>query len=313
MAGVVRSILEESFPRAKPTFSVGDIPDLTGKVVIVTGSNSYVASYAALLAHNAKVYMAARSPDKARASIAELNAETGKEAFFLQLNLADLKSVKIAATTFLEKEKELHILINNGGITTGDVNEFTPDGYDLQMGTNVIGHFYFTKLLLPILVATAQTSDEKHVRVLTLSSVTHHYGSLNFDTFKDSSARRKVTNANVLYAQSKLGNLVFAVELAHRYGKQGVVSMAVNPGNIGTHFADRALSPFGQRILALFQYPPPLGALTQLWGATSKEGAEFNGKYLAPWTRLGSPQPTALDPKLGNELWEWLDEQVKDL
>ncbi|KAG6857168.1 hypothetical protein H0H87_008738, partial [Tephrocybe sp. NHM501043] len=243
--GIVASIFAESYP-PKPTFSVDHIPDLEGKVIIVTGSNAMhghnLCIIIALLAKNAKVYMAARSPQKAKAAIEELRAQTGKDAVFLKLDLADLKSVKAAAAEFQEKEKELHILFNNGGVMNPPLGEVTADGYDLQWGTNVLGHFYFTKLLLPTLISTAKASPEKHVRVLTTSSVTHYYGSLDFNTFKDGPARRnKLFALYHLYSQSKLvhlrgslGDLILAMELARRYGDQGIVSTAINPGNLET-------------------------------------------------------------------------------
>ncbi|KAG6916435.1 hypothetical protein DXG01_006763 [Tephrocybe rancida] len=255
--------------------------------------------------------MAARSPEKAQAAIEDLRAQTGKDAIFLKLDLADLKSVKAAATEFQEKENELHILFNNGGLMNPPLEGITADGYDLQFGTNVLGHYYFTKLLLPTLISTAQTSSDKHVRVLTTSSVTHYFGSLDFNTFKDGPARRK-RPVYKLYAQSKFGNLVYAMELARRFGEQGIVSTAINPGNLDSDLM-RHLSWLEHYLIRLGLYPVSMGALTQLWGATSKEGANLNGKYLAPWARIASPKADALDPVVGRELWEWLEEQVKDL
>ncbi|KAF5382757.1 hypothetical protein D9615_002891 [Tricholomella constricta] len=314
MGNTVSSIFTQSLP-PKPAFSVDDIPDLAGKVVIVTGSNTGIGKEtvkaSALLAHNAKVYMAARSAEKAKAAIEDLRVQTGKEALFLKLDLADLKSVKAAAVEFQEKEKELHILFNNGGVMQSPVDQLTADGYDLQMGTNVLGHFYFTKLLLPTLTSTARASPEKHVRVLTTSSVMHYIGGLNFNTFKDGPARRKLSTV-ALYSQSKYGDLVFALELARRYGDQGVVSMAINPGNIVSDL-QRHLSWLKSRVSHCFLYPTPYGALTQLWAGTTKEGAEFNGKYLVPWARIGTPRPDAEDPVLGKQLWEWLEEQVENI
>ncbi|KAG6890603.1 hypothetical protein C0995_006579 [Termitomyces sp. Mi166 len=310
--GIVPSMLTESLPPASK-FSMDDIPDLTGKVAIVTGANTGVGkeTVRALLAHNAKVYLAARNSDKAKAAIEDLRAQMGKDALFLKLDLADLRSVKAAAEEFVKKEKELHILFNNGGVMVPPINELTVDGYDLQFGTNVLGHYYFTKLLLPTLISTAQSSPEKHVRVLTTSSITHYLGSLNFNTFKEGPARRKLGTL-MLYTQSKYGDLVLAMELARRYDEQGIVSMAVNPGNLDTDLT-RHLNPVMRWLFRLGLYPLPQGALTQLWGATSREGAGFNGKYLAPWARVREPRSDALDPVLGKQLWEWLEEQVKEI
>ncbi|KNZ76729.1 hypothetical protein J132_08801 [Termitomyces sp. J132] len=311
--GIVLSLLAESLP-PRSTFSVdGGIPDLEGKVVIVTGANTGVGkeTIKALLAHNAKVYLAARNPDKAKMAIEDLRAQTGKDAIFLKLDLADLGSVKDAVEEFRAKEKELHILFNNGGVMLAPIDELTVDGYDLQFGTNVLGHYYLTKLLLPTLISTAHSSPEKHVRVLTASSVTHYIGNLDFNTFRDGPARRRL-GTHLLYAQSKYVHLVFAAELARRYGEKGIVSMAVNPGNIDTDLT-RHMNPVSRWLLRRGMYTAPQGALTQLWGATSEEGVSLNGKYLAPWARVRSPRSDALHPLLGKQLWEWLDEQIKDL
>ncbi|KAG6823031.1 hypothetical protein H0H92_011664 [Tricholoma furcatifolium] len=107
------SYLSQSFP-PKSAFSVNDIPDLTGRVMIVTGANTGKETAKALLAHNAKVYIAARNKEKTEAAIEDLRATTGKEAIFLKVDLADLPSIKAGAEEFLSKEKELHVLFNNG-------------------------------------------------------------------------------------------------------------------------------------------------------------------------------------------------------
>ncbi|KAF8659670.1 hypothetical protein AX16_001811, partial [Volvariella volvacea WC 439] len=137
--GQIVSGYRQGWPPASK-FSVDDIPDLTGKVVIVTGGNTGIGkeTVKALLAHNAKVYLAARSQEKASQAIKDLLQETGKEAIFLKLDLSDLKSIKRSAEEFQSKEKELHILFNNAGVMFPPVSEITTDGYDLQFGTNVL-------------------------------------------------------------------------------------------------------------------------------------------------------------------------------
>jgi len=189
------------------------------------------------------------------------------------------------------------------------IEQVTADGYDLQFGTNVLGHFYFTKLLLPTLIATAKTVPDGKARVVNTSSIAHVMDGLNFNTFKDSPARRKL-NGQTLYHQSKRGNVVFATELARRYGDQGIVSTSLNPGGIRTDL-HRHWSSFGRFMLNPILYEPLLGALTQLWAGTSPEGASMNGKYLRPWARVGAAHPDSQDPELGKQLWTWLEEQVE--
>ncbi|KAG1723243.1 uncharacterized protein EDB91DRAFT_1173181 [Suillus paluster] len=302
----------------KTTFSVDQIPDLTGKVVIVTGASTGIGKETAkaLLAHGAKVYIAARNQASSEEAIRQLKQETGNEAIFLKLDLGDLKAIKVSAEEFLSKETQLHILINNAGVMVPPTELVTADGYDLQFGTNVLGHYYFTKLLLPILTSTAKATPESKVRVVNVSSCAHLFGQLDFNTFKDGPARKKWTRAS-LYNQSKFGNIVLALELAKRYGDQGIISTALNPGNIKSelqrHVEPQLPSIVKQFLSAVVLYETSQGALTQLYAATSPEAANLNGKYLVPWARVGSPRQETQDAQLGKALWEWLEEQVKDI
>ncbi|KAI5116377.1 hypothetical protein M0805_003531 [Coniferiporia weirii] len=301
-------------PRSK--FSTDEIPDLSGKVVIITGGYSGIGKETALtlLRKNAKVYIAARNRLKAEAAIAELKEEMGRDALFLELDLASLKSVRRAAEEYQSKESQLHIMFNNGGVMIPPIDQLIPDGYDLQFGTNVLGHHYLTQLLLPTLLETAKSVPEKHVRVLTVSSSAHlfHGPGFKWDTLKGVSPARTKYGTKMLYAQSKYGNIVVARELAQRYGDQGIVSISTNPGNLRTEIKRHA-STFQDYVLRIIMFPVPLGALTQLWGGTMPETAAYNGKYLIPWARLGEPRKDTQDPETGVKLWEWLEEQTKDV
>ena len=177
-----------------------------------------------MLKHNAKVYLAARSQEKATEAIASLKEETGREAIFLQLDLASLASVKAAAQEFLTKEPELHVLFCNACASRSDllsasrfktysglglpvrsgvmwpaVDLLTADGYDLQFGTNVLGHFYFTELLMPALRMGAKMAPGERVRVVTTSSSGAYLGALDYTTFKDTPERKKVSKEALYY------------------------------------------------------------------------------------------------------------------
>ncbi|KIJ62658.1 hypothetical protein HYDPIDRAFT_94215 [Hydnomerulius pinastri MD-312] len=306
------SLLGQSVP-PKSKFNVSDIPDLSGKVVIVTGANTGIGkeTVKVLLQHDAKVYIAARDQSKSESAIQELKASTGKEAVFLKLDLGNLKAVKAAAEEFLSKETRLDVLINNAGVMFPPVKEVTSDGYDLQFGTNVLGHYYFTKLLLPALTSTARSSPDGKARVVTVSSSMHMMSGLKFDAFKDTPARKKMSRYT-LYAQSKHGNVVFALELDRRYKSEGIVSISLNPGNIRTDL-QRHMASISRSITRPFFYDAAHGALTQLYAATSPAAAEMGGKYLVPWARIGPSRKDAHDPKTGQALWEWCEEQVKDI
>ncbi|KAK0194340.1 NAD(P)-binding protein [Armillaria mellea] len=307
--GNVWSLTSQMFP-PKPKWSVDDMPDLTGKVVIVTGGNTGCGkeSVRVLLLHGAKVYLAARSEGKAREAIEDLKKETGHDAIFLPLDLADLVSVRRGAEEFLSKEKQLHILFNNAGVMLSPMDMLTKQGYDLQFGTNVIGHFHFTRLLLPALLAAA-TPTEK-ARVITTSSSANYMGTLNFDLWTDGPARSKKASGD-MYVQSKHGNVVFAVELARRYGAQNIISHSLNPGSIRTDL-QRHLSPFANKMQDIFLFPVSMGALTQLWAGTSPEAGQMNGEFMIPWARLGKARKETGDPEVGKKLWEWLELQCKD-
>ncbi|KAJ3510901.1 hypothetical protein NLJ89_g4415 [Agrocybe chaxingu] len=311
--GVAHSIYTQSFP-PKTKFKVEDIPDLTGKVVIVTGANTGVGKETAkaLLAHNATVYMAARSKEKADQAIQDLKKQTGKEGIFLKLDLGDLKSIKAATEEFLSKEKELHILFNNAGVMMPPLEQTTTQGYDLQFGTNVLGHFYLTQLLLPARPRSAKTSPDGTARVVNTSAAAVYFTSkVDFNTLKDTRVRRKKGVSN-LYAQSKLGNILVANELTRRYGDQGIVASSVNPGNLRSDL-QRHLPRAVQKIMYSFLHPLPMGALTQLYAGTTPQGAELGGKFLIPWARVGKLPKGTNDPKLAGELWKWMEEQVANV
>jgi len=304
--GSIISLFGEGFP-PKARWNIDQIPDLTGKVIIVTGGNTGIGyeSIKVLLQRNAKVYMASRSEEKARAAIANLKEITGREAIFLPLDLADLASVRKSVEDFKTRESALHILFDNAGVMTPPVDLITKDGYDLQFGTNVIGHFLFTKGLIPLLAEGAKTSSDGRSRVAISSSVAYYFGSINYATLKDGAARRKQSAAG-LYSQSKFADAVMAQEFARRYGDKGIVFTSLNPGNIDSDLP-RYVTGFMRWYINQIKYPTPQGTLTQLYAATSPEGKDFNGKHLIPWARMGVLTKAAGDRKTGEQLWDWLE------
>ncbi|KAG8891923.1 hypothetical protein FRB99_003237, partial [Tulasnella sp. 403] len=194
----------------KPTFDPErDIPDLAGKVVIVTGLRCRFSSHAveaesvcprvggntgigketikALLLKNAKVYMASRSKAKAEQAIADLKQATGKEAIFLELDLASLDKITRAANEFKSKEPALHILFNSAGVMIPPMDQFTEDGWDLQFGTNVLGPAHFTLSLIDQLAAGAKSSSDGRARVVNTSSLVAYLNSnsrIDFDSLR---------------------------------------------------------------------------------------------------------------------------------
>ncbi|PCH39964.1 NAD(P)-binding protein [Wolfiporia cocos MD-104 SS10] len=310
------SIFSQSFP-PKAKWTADDIPDLTGKVMLVTGGHSGIGkeTVKALLAHNATVYMAARSRARAEAAIAEPQRTTGRSARFLDLDLASLASVRRAAEDC--SKTQLHVLFNSGCVLCflyDGIQGRDDEGYDLQFGVNVLGHFHLTRLLLPALLAASSSPTSEHhapeARVVTTSSLGHVFTPLDLDAVHPGPARTRLGRQE-LYQMSKYGNVVFAAELARRYGEQELVSIAVNPGNIRSDL-NRDASAVQKFLSRILFYPTEKGALTQLFAGTAPEAESMNGKYLIPWARVGEARPDALDPELGKKLWEWMEEQVND-
>ncbi|KAG6331482.1 hypothetical protein ID866_7606 [Astraeus odoratus] len=283
MGNLYSLVKELCFPPA-PTITIEDIPDMTGKVVLITGANSGIGKETArvLLNKNAKVWIACRDTARGEAALKELKEDTGRDAHLLKLNLASLRSIKQSVEEFLSKETQLHVLCNNAGIMGPDVNLITDEGYDLQFGTNVVGHFFLTNLLLPILLSTAKSSSGGTVRVINVSSSIHWVAKVDFDTFKDSHKRKSMSPVD-LYSQSK-----------HNC-----------TGGIMTKALYRYL--FTQDTMG---DDVSLGALTQLYASTFPDCESMSGKYLVAFARLAKPRPDTQDPHVGKKLWTWLEEEV---
>jgi len=314
MLGFIRTIpdgLSQLYPPG-PTWKFDDIPDLAGKVVIVTGGNAGIGKETVkqLLLHNAKVYIASRNEKKVKDAIEELRQQTGSEALFVRLDLADLQLIRTAAEEFMSKENELHILFNNAGVMNVPRDQLTADGYDMTFGANVLGPYYFTQLLLPVLTSTAKSSPRGAVRVINSSSIGHILlPTVDLDTLKDTPARRRMPSQTAYY-QSKFAMILYTNEFHKRYANRGIVCMSVHPGMIGTGIWEGSSIWLKGPADLLAMHPVWKGAITQLWGATAPEGAEFGGKYLVPWARVGRPRKETNDPELARKLWELLEEQV---
>jgi len=310
--GNFASYIAQSFP-PKPKFGPENVPDLTGKVIVVTGGNGGIGYeiIKVLLLKNAKVYMASRSRERAEVAIAKLKDETGKEAIFLELDLADLKSVRKATDEFKLKETALHVLFNNGGVMNTPIGQLTKDGIDFQFGVNVVGHYLFTKRLIPLLETGAKSSsDGKSHVVHTSSSAMMFAKTVSIEAMKDVTALKKLGSLK-LYPESKFANLILSNEFARRYGYMGIMSNSVNPGNLKTNL-QRHTTPVFMALFGWLFSPAPYGALTPLYAGVSPETASLNGKYFIPWARLADTRPDAKDGQLGEKLWNWLEAETKE-
>lgn len=262
----------------KPQFTEKDVPDLHGKVYVVSGSNTGVGKEVAriLYTKNAKVYVAARSEDKAKGAIEDIRkaapSSTGS-LVFLHLDLSDLNSVKAAVQSFTEQEEKLHVLFNNAGVMVSPVEPplKTVQDYEMALGVNCVGTFLFTKLLTPLLVATAKSEPPATVRVVWLSSFgLELFAAENIGISLDNLDYHTPKPATERYGISKCGAWALGVEFARRHKADGIASVPINPGNLASELARD--QTFGLKLVAkLAGYPPVQGACTELFAGLSPE------------------------------------------
>lgn len=253
--------------------------DLRGQRLLVTGASSGLGREAAraLAAAGAEVVMAARDGDKLAAVVEELKAATGNAALHaLTVDLASLASVRAFADVFLARFGSLNGLINNAGVMACPLAR-TADGFEMQFGTNHLGHFLLTGLLLPALKAGAPA------RVVNLSSGGHKYGPVDFD---DPNWEKRDYQKWLAYGASKTANALHALALDARYRDSGIRAFAVHPGVIFTDLA-RHLTPEDFKGFESGEKRGPLtiksmesGAATEVWAATAPELAGKGGLYL---------------------------------
>lgn len=248
------------------------------QVYIVTGSNAGVGKEVAriLYSKHAKVYIAARSAEKAASAIESIKASSPSSEgtlTFLKLDLADLTTVKASADEFLSKESQLHVLFNNAGVMRPPRGSVTAQGYELQLGVNNIGTFMFTKLLTPTLAQTAASSPAGSVRVVWVSSIGAELaspsGGVPLDELDNYQHEKKWEF--YLYGVSKAGNYLHAAEFARRHGGEGVVSVPVHPGNLDSELY-RTVNPWMSAVMRrVALWPSVYGAYTELFGGLSPD------------------------------------------
>ena len=265
-----------------PPWTTDDIPDQTSRTILVTGANSGLGlrSAQALAARGARVLLACRNAEKAATALAEVAAgATGPAPEVVALDLADLDSVRAAADDVAGRTESLDVLMNNAGIMATPKGR-TPQGFESQLGTNHLGHFALTGLLLPLL----QRAEAP--RVISTSSQAHRMGRMRWDDLQWERGYERWR----AYGQSKLANLLFMRELARR--APGIISAAAHPGWAATHLQSgeglaKRLSALGNRV---FAQSDAMGALPQLYAATMPDVR--SGEYFGPdgmFERAGHP------------------------
>ncbi|KAH6679517.1 hypothetical protein B0J14DRAFT_299408 [Halenospora varia] len=311
-----------------PSFNPFSLPDLTGKVFLITGGNAGIGQQTILylVQKNAIIYMGCRSSTKGQAAVDTIKqAVPTAQVHLLILDHMDLSSVVAAARTFISKETRLHGLINNAGIMALPL-EMSKDGWESQWQTNYISHFLLTQLLLPTMLATAKVSQQGDVRIVNVTSVGHSYFApkVGID-FQDINQERGSGGIWSRYGQSKLANILHAKELDRLHGPNGVKkgegeiwTAAVHPGNIYTDLSKNATymginSPLVVKFLNLVGafIPVQQGAYTSVFCAASAEmKASMSGGYFVPLGRLSKPSKNAQDAEMATRLWEWTIDEL---
>jgi len=255
-----------------------NIPDQTGRIAIVTGANSGIGYETARpLAHKgASVIMACRDETKGNAAAKQiLDERPSGTVEVMVLDLADLDSVKRFAQAFRERHDHLDLLINNAGVMMIPERQTTPQGSEMQFGTNHLGHFALTGLLIDTLLATPGS------RVVNVSSMTHQFGSINLDDLQS----KETYSPSGAYGQSKLANLLFTNELGRRFQALGSDSIAASshPGWTATNLQQH--SRMAQILNPIVAQSPPMGALPTLYAATAADVS--NGDFYGPRGLMG--------------------------
>ncbi len=286
-------------------WTTADIPDQTGRTVIVTGATSGLGlvTSSALTAAGARVIMTARDLDRGRSALARVTAAAGPGAELRLLDLADLSSVRSFVADW--GGQPVDVLIDNAGVMAVPKRELTVDGFESQFGVNHLGHFALTNLLLPHL----------RDRVVSVSSSAHRMGGLDLG---DLNWQRRRYSRWRAYGQSKLANLLFVLELQRRLAtdpspaRSGLRVVAAHPGLSGTNLFQsrwRLVQRLGRFFIDAAGQPPEMGALPQLYAATvdlpsgSYVGPDGRNEAVGHPTLVGRSAP-ALDAAVAAQLWQ---------
>ncbi|XP_025263371.1 retinol dehydrogenase 11 [Camponotus floridanus] len=289
---------------------------LDGKVAIITGANSGIGKETAkdFYRRGARVILACRNLEKGKAAVEDIkknpDPSTGKkyndklgELVICSLDLTNLKSVRECARKILSDESVIHILINNAGVMMTPY-EKTKDGFELQLQSNYLGHFLLTLLLLPRIQSSAPGC-----RIINVSSICHRVGKIYFNdiNLENSYSPMKA------YGQSKLANILFTKELAHRLKEariNGINVYSLHPGVIRTELSryySRTIIPGAnfiyRNIMRPFIKNPVQGAQTTIHCAVDEKVANETGLYYAE-CRVSSPQWRARDDQISKKLWD---------
>jgi NAD(P)-dependent dehydrogenase (short-subunit alcohol dehydrogenase family) len=299
------------------SFTLHDIPDLTGQLAVVTGATGGLGLETALglAGAGAEVVLAGRNPTKGRDAAGLIRGRRpAATVWFEQIDLASLESVREFADEMLEDGRPIDILVNNAGVMALPKRQVTADGFEMQFGTNYLAHFALTAQLLPLL--KAGPARDRGARVVQLASIAHKGGHIRLDDLNYATGYK----AWPVYQQSKLAMLMFAIELQRRSDANGwgLTSVAAHPGFARTDLIANgqgagAGSLFGTltRLLErVVSHSAADGALPTLMAATLPEATP--GGYYGPQgfqdltgpPGLAAMRPQARDDEVAARLWD---------
>ena len=270
------------------------VSSLSGRVALITGANTGIGLVTAreLARQGAHVFIACRSQEKGRVAVDHIRGVVaGAQVELLPLDLGDFDSVRRCATAFLARNLPLHLLINNAGLA--GARGLTTSGFELAFGTNHMGHFLLTDLLLERIRASAPA------RIVTVSSRAHtRVPGIDFNLLRQPTA---TTSGIREYGVSKLANLLFSAELGRRLAGSGVNPYALHPGVVATDVWRELPWPL-RSLIKLWMIDAEAGAQTTLHCATSAETAGETGLYYDK-CRVRTPSSAGQDVALAAELW----------
>ena len=287
-----------------------NIPDLSGKIIVVTGGNSGLGFEAvkAFASKNAQVIMACRSIEKGEKAKDELVAQNHKASITVMLlDLTDLSSIRNFVAEFKKQYNQLNILLNNAGIMMVPYG-LTKDGFELQMGTNHFGHIALTGLLLDVLKSTPTS------RVVNVSSMAHKSGQMDFENLLFENG--KDYSPIKAYGRSKLSNLLFTYELQRFFEKNKIdtVAIAAHPGvsdtNLFVHAAPKWAMNLLRPLFLMMIQPASMGALPEIRAAVDQnaKGGEYYGpngrREVKGYPVLVQSNAASHDKESARKLWE---------
>ena len=278
------------------------LPRLQNRVALVTGANTGIGQVTArrLCEMGAHVFVACRNAASGQAAVDAIRAAVaGAQIELLPLDLGDLQSVRACASAFLQRDLPLHLLINNAGLAGAKGK--TASGFEMAFGTNHMGHFLLTQLLLDRIKQAAPA------RIVTVSSRAHYRASgLDWAALRETTAS---TVGLVEYNNSKLANALFSAELARRLAGTGVAAYSLHPGVVATDVWREIPRPF-RWLLKLGMISVEQGAATTMYCATAAECAGESGLYYDK-CRVKTASKMAQDKALAAELWRRSEEWVR--